>query len=73
MTRFSDYAAIDPLALVLPMSVYVIIAEKLHPHEPKVAEIREAAKSLTPEERGFILTRARALAKSAQAVVDALG
>ena len=66
MAHFSEYVAIDPLALVLPMSVYVIIAEKLHPHEPKVAQVREALKSLSESEKAFVLSASRAEARQGQ-------
>ena len=72
MAHFSEFAAIDPLALVLPMSVYVIIAEKLHPHEPNVAEVREAVKTLSHAEKAFVLARARQVAASAKVVEEAL-
>jgi hypothetical protein len=72
MAHFSQFAAIDPLALILPMSVYVIVAEKLHPHEPKVPKVREALKSLSEAERAFVLAKARQLAASAKVVEEAL-
>jgi len=73
MSRFTEYAAIDPLALIFPTSVYVVLAEKLHPHVPKVAEIQEAVKNLTQEERAFVRAKARVLADYAKAVTEAVG
>jgi hypothetical protein len=67
-----DYAAIDPLALIFPSSVYVRLVEKLHPHVPKVAEIKEAAKGMTAEERSFVLAKAKAMVALGQAVEEAL-
>ena len=67
-----DYAAIDPLALVLPGPVYVKIVEKLHPHVPKVAEIAEAAKGMSPEEKALAVSRAKAMVAYGQAVQEAL-
>jgi hypothetical protein len=68
---FFEYVAIDPLALLLPNRIYVITAEKLHPHVPKVAEIQEAMSDMTPEERTFVVARARALGAYAKAVEEA--
>ena len=72
MASIFEYAAIDPLALLLPGPVYVKIVEKLHPHVPKTAEIAEAVKSMTPEEKAFAATRAKALVAYGQAVQEAL-
>jgi len=72
MASFFDFVAIDPLALLLPGPVYAKIAEKLHPHVPKVAEIAEAASTLTSQEKSFVLARARTLIAYGQAVEKAL-
>ena len=45
------YAAIDPLALIFPTSVYVKIVEKLHPHTPLIDVLRAAAKTMSKEEK----------------------
>ena len=57
-----EYAAIDPMALLFPSRIYISMSEKLHPHVPKSIEIKEAVGRLTPEERLYILQRARNLA-----------
>ncbi|HWA72718.1 MAG TPA: hypothetical protein VG937_10295 [Polyangiaceae bacterium] len=72
MVKVSDFAAIDPLALILPTSAYIAITEKNHPHVPKVADIREATKGLSNQERAFVLSKARALTAFAKAVEEAL-
>jgi hypothetical protein len=72
MSSFFDYVAIDPLALLLPGPVYIRIVEKLHPHVPKVAEVAEAATALTPQEKSFVLARARTVIAYGQAVEKAL-
>jgi hypothetical protein len=66
------FAAIDPMALVLHGRAYLIWVEKNHPHVPKVAEIREAVSSLSPEERKATLGRAKALADFAKNVQEAI-
>ncbi|HEX9943721.1 MAG TPA: hypothetical protein VGG03_17050 [Thermoanaerobaculia bacterium] len=66
------YAAIDPMALVLSGKAYLIWIEKKHPHLPKVAEIREAVRSLSPREQKETLGRARALADFARSVEEAI-
>ncbi len=72
MAAISDYVAIDPLALLLPPSVYVRLVEKFHPHVPKVAEILEASREMTAEERSFVLQRARAMGAQAKAIEQAM-
>jgi hypothetical protein len=49
------------------------MAERLHPHVPKSVEIKEAVGRLTPEERIYILARARMLASYSKAVEEAVG
>ena len=68
----SDFVAIDPLALLLPSSVYVKIIELIHPHVPKVAEIQAATKGMTAEEKAFVVARAENLAAHAKAVAEAI-
>jgi hypothetical protein len=72
MTHFSEFAAIDPLALILPMSIYIIVAEIKHPHEPNVGKLREALSTLSDAEKTFVLARAREFAASAKAVEAAI-
>lgn len=73
MALISHYAAIDPLALLLPNAVYVRLIEKLHPHVAKVAEIAEAAKGMSAEERTAVLAKARDMIAHGKAVEEALG
>ena len=68
-----EYAAIDPMALLFPSRLYVTLSERLHPHVPKSVEIKEALGRLTPEERLYILTRAKMLANFSKAVEEAVG
>ena len=70
---FSQYLAIDPLALLLSSEAYVRLVEKLHPHVPKVSELQEVVRSMTPEEKAFALARARAFIAYSKAVEEALG
>jgi hypothetical protein len=67
------YEAIDPLAVLLPSSVYQKLVEKVHPHVPKVAEVQAAASRMSADERAFALNRARALAAYAKVVEEAIG
>jgi hypothetical protein len=73
MFKTSEFAAIDPLALLLPSSVYVKVVEKLHPHVPKVADVRDAARDLSAPEKQLLLSRARTLSALAKVVEEALG
>ena len=68
-----EYAAIDPMALLFPSRLYIEMSEKLHPQVPKSVEIKEALGRLTPEERLYILTRAKMLANFSKAVEEAVG
>jgi hypothetical protein len=68
-----EYAAIDPMALLCPSRLYVTLSERLHPQVPKSVEIKEALGRLTPEERLYILTRAKMLASFSKAVEEAVG
>ena len=68
-----EYAAIDPMALLFPSRLYVSLSERLHQQVPKSAEIKEALGRLTPEERLYILTRAKMLANYSRAVEEAVG
>jgi len=68
-----EYAAIDPMALLFPSRLYVTLSERLHPQVPKSVEIKEALGRLTPEERLYILTRAKMLASYSRAVEEAVG
>src|SRR5262245_47084757 len=68
-----EYAAIDPMALLFPSRLYIELSEKLHPHVPKSIEIKEALGRLTPEERKYILVRARMLSTYSKAVEEAIG
>src|SRR5436305_13691803 len=67
-----EYAAIDPMALLFPSRIYISMSEKLHPHVPKSVEIKEAVGRLTPEERLYILQRARMIATYSKAVEEAV-
>ena len=69
---FSEFVAIDILALLLPTSAYLRIVEKLHPHEPVTAHLNEAVRGLSAGEREFVQARVRTLSAYAAAVEKAL-
>ncbi len=65
------FVAIDPLALLLPMSVYVKI--KLpRPPEEILAEAREAAKSMSAKEKATALAHAEYMIACGTAMKKAL-
>lgn len=64
--------AIDPMALILPTSAYLIWVEIHHPHEPALSKVAQVVKTLKPEEKKFALAKANAMAAYANAVVEAL-
>jgi len=68
----ANYVAIDPLAILLPSSVYQRLVEKFNPHLPKVADIQEAARSMSAEERTHALASARSLVAYGKVVEEAL-
>ena len=67
-----EYAAIDPMALLFPSRIYISMSEKLHPPVPTALEIKEAVGRLTPEERLYILGRARMMSTFSRAVEEAV-
>ena len=71
-TMLHEYAAIDPIALLFPTRLYTELSEKLHPNVPKAIEIKEAVGRLTPEERLYILQRARMMSTYSRAVEEAV-
>ena len=72
MSVIHEFAAIDPMALLFPSRIYISMSEKLHPHVPKETEIKEAVGRLTPEERLYILGRARMMSTFSKAVEEAV-
>lgn len=66
------YAAIDPMALFLSGMAYLIWVEKHHPHVPKVADVQEAVRSMTPEEQRVAVARAQTFAAYGRAVEEAI-
>jgi len=72
MSVIHEFAAIDPMALLFPSRIYISMSEKLHPHVPKATEIKEAIGRLTPEERLYILGRARMMSTFSKAVEEAV-
>ena len=61
---------VDPLSLLLSNRAYLILIEKLHPNLPL---IREAAATMTADEKRDALAMANAMAAAADAVKKALG
>ena len=61
------------MALILKGKTLDIWYEIHHPHEPKVAEIQQVLRSMTPEEQEAALQRARTLENYAKAEEKMLG
>jgi hypothetical protein len=61
----SHAAIIDPLAMLLPTSVYLALMEKLHPNEPI---LREVMAKMTAAEKAETLALANVMAAAAEAV-----
>lgn len=59
----------DPLSLMLPTEIYVLLQDKLHPHVPMVDALKQALAQASPEQRAFTVTRAKSLVEVADAVI----
>jgi hypothetical protein len=68
-----EYVAIDPLALILPTSVYLAIQEKINPHVPVTSVLNEVLGNVSQEQRAFIQARVATLNLFTTAVTQALG
>lgn len=66
------FAAIDPLFLIFPEKVAIILAEKLHPHTLAVADIQKAMQDLSAEERAAVARRIQVFGAYAKATEEAL-
>ena len=66
------FAAIDPLFLIFPEKVAIILAEKLHPHTLDVADIQKALHGLSAEERAAVARRVQVFGSYAKATEEAL-
>lgn len=71
MDILNEYAAIDPMALILHGNALRIWYEIRHPHVPSVAEIEQLFKRMTPEERTLAVASAKTLAAYGKAVEEA--
>ena len=67
----TNAAAVDPLSLILPRSVYQTLVEKWWPHVLKPAEIQEVVQRMSPADLHEAVAQAQALVTVAQAVIDA--
>jgi predicted HAD superfamily Cof-like phosphohydrolase len=65
------YAAIDPMAMILSSAAYLRWIEWKHPHVPKVEEIAEFLRAMTPDEKEVAVSRAKSLAAYGKAVEQA--
>lgn len=65
-------AAIDPMAMILSEQAYLRWVELKHPHVPNVAEVQQALRTATPDEKSTILNRAKTLAEHGKVVEQAI-
>jgi hypothetical protein len=66
-----NYAAIDPMALILSEKAYLIWVEIHHPHVPAVEDLGKLFKRMSAAEGKAVLARAKTVAAYAKAVQDA--
>jgi hypothetical protein len=71
MDKLNEYAAIDPMAMILHGKAYLIWLEIHHPHVPSVAEIEQVLKRMTKVERNLSVARAKTLVAYGKAVEEA--
>jgi hypothetical protein len=64
--------AVDPMYLILHGAAYLKWVELHHPHEPRVAELKEALRALSRDEQDAALSRAKALQAQGKAVEEAI-
>jgi len=69
--EFSEFVAIDPLALIFSTEVYLKIIEEKHPHVPLVETLAQVAKETSVAERKTILNRVRLMQENFSAVQTA--
>ncbi len=67
-----NYAAIDPMALILSDRAYLIWVEIHHPNEPALSKVPEIVQPLTVEEKKFARARATAMIAYGKAVEESL-
>jgi predicted DNA-binding transcriptional regulator YafY len=65
-----NYAAIDPMAMLLPNDVYLNWIEIHHPHLPSVSELKQIMETLTPDEKKALVVKAKSLAKYGQRLAE---
>ena len=61
-------AAIDPLALIFPTRIYLILMEILHPNTPLTDALPKVLAQANAEERAFIGKRVKAITAICHAV-----
>jgi hypothetical protein len=66
---FTVPTLIDPLATILSTEIYLIFQEKLHPNVPLLDALKQAAALASPEQRAFILGRAKMVHELSDAVI----
>ncbi len=71
--KVREFVESDPLAAVLPNSIYVKLIEGKYPHVPSTKLIEQAIKMMTAEELEATRNRAKQVKEVAVAVERALG
>ena len=66
------YEEINPISMIFPSNIAVIIYEKNWPHVPKTAVIQKATQGMTVEEKRVIRARAENMMAIAKVVIDAV-
>jgi hypothetical protein len=65
-----DYAAIDPMAIILTEDAYLIWCEIHHPQVLKVPGVKELFERMNKEQKKHALLRAKTLMKYGQMLVE---
>jgi hypothetical protein len=64
-----NYAAIDPMAMILSEDAFLIWCEIHHPNLPNIEEIKELFKRLTPEQKKLAVSKAKIMVQRGEALV----
>ena len=63
---------VDPLSLIVPTEIYVMLQEKLHTHVPMIDALKQVLAQASPERRAFMAMRAKSLGEVADAVIKTI-
>ena len=66
------YEEINPISMIFPSHIAVIIYEKNWPHVPNIAVVQKATQAMTPQEKQVVRARAENMMAIAKVVMEAV-